>query len=433
MTPRQRYVAYMQSRQVDRMPFHFGWPRASTFAAWRKQGLSADQQARFREFVGIDASTNIGKLDFGPVPKFPIQILEVKDGKAIWIDEWGVKRLDAIRQATPGFATRAYLEFPVKTMDDLREMMQRYNPASPERFEPQPEDNKTATLNPDSYRINQASVCWRDRVSACNDGGDLVHVTIPWLYWTARDWCGFEGLSELLCDNPRLVHELMEFWTDFIIRMLDEPLSHIKVDKVTLNEDMAYKTAAMLSPAMMREFMLPRYKRLYSFLKSKGVDVVLMDSDGHNSQILDVFYPHAIDGIEPMEIAANNDPADYLARHRGIAIEGGIDKRELRFDYPRARREIVRRFDAARRFGRYIPGVDHGVPPDVPLRTYLYMVELLKGLACGEDPQTYEPSCELEKQLGPIEEMFDPIKALAEHDEEEAQLPPALLAAVRKA
>ncbi len=433
MTSRQRYIAYMQGRPVDRMPFRFGGPRASTFAAWRRQGLSPELQARFHDLVGADAGMGIGKLNFGPVPKFPIRILEVKDGKAVWIDEWGVKRLDAISQATPGFATRAYLDFPVKTMDDLHAMMQRYNPASPERFEPQPDDNKDVTLNPDGYRVGQATTCWREMVSTCNSGQALVQLTIPWLYWTARDWCGFEGLSQLLCDNPRLVHEFMEFWTDFVIRMLDEPLSRIKVDKVTLNEDMAYKTAAMLSPAMMREFMLPRYRRIYSFLKSKGVDVVLMDSDGHNSQILDVFYPTAIDGIEPMEIAAFNDPAEYLGKHPGIAIEGGIDKRELRFDKARARREIVARVATARRFGRYIPGVDHGVPPDVPVRTYLYMVELIKGLAGGAYLDTYEPPCELEWRLGPIEEMFDPIKTLADHDEEEAQLPPQLLSALRKA
>lgn len=432
MTSRERYIAYMQGRPVDRMPYRFGGPRSSTFAAWRKQGLSEDLQKQWGRFIGVDAGTGIGKINWGPLPKFPVQILEVKDGKAIWIDEWGVKRLDAISQATPGFATRAYLEFPVKTLDDLHAMMQRYNPASPERFTPQANDNKDITLNPDWYRVGQSAACWRDLVSTCNSGDGLVSVTIPGFYWTARDWCGFEGLSELLYDNPRLVHEFMDFWTNFILRMLDEPLSHIKVDKVTLNEDMAYKTAAMLSPAMMREFMLPSYQRIYKFLKSKGVEVVLMDSDGHNGQILDVFYPSAIDGIEPMEIAAFNDPAGYLARHKDIAIEGGIDKRELRFDKPRARQEVVKRCATARRFGRYIPGVDHGVPPDVSLRTFLYMVELLKGFALGEELDTYEPPCELEKRLGPIEEMFDPIKTLADHEEEEAQLPPELLAAMRK-
>ncbi len=432
MTSRQRYIAYMQARPVDRMPHLFGGPRASTFAAWRKQGLSATQQDRFREFVGADAVTGIGKIDFGPVPKFHIQILDVKDGKAVWTDEWGVKRIDAVSQATPGFATRAYIEFPVKTGADFAAMKRRYDPDSPERFEPQPEDNKLATLNPDWYRVGQATVSWRDMKPICNAGEALVAIAVPGLYWTARDWCGFEGLSTMLYDNPRLVHDMMEFWTDFVLQMLDEPLSHIKVDRVTLNEDMAYKTAAMLSPAMMREFLLPRYRRIYDFLKSKDVELVLMDSDGHNSQILDVFYPTGIDGIEPMEIAAFNDPANYLARHSGIAIEGGIDKRELRFDKPRARREVVRRYAAARRFGRYIPAVDHGVPPDVPLRTYLYAVELLKGLAGGADIETYEPPGELEAQLGPIEEMFDPIRMLAEHAEEPAQLPPELLAAFRR-
>lgn len=432
MTPRERYIACMQARTVDRLPYMFGGPRASTFAAWRRQGLSQGQQDNFRDFVGADPVIGIGKMNFGPIPKFPIQILEVKGGKATWIDEWGVKRIDAISQATPGFATRAYLEFPVKTLEDFRAMTHRYDPACPQRFEPKPEDNKAITLNPDWYRVGQGTVSWRDMKDACNNGQALVALTIPGLYWTTRDWCGFEGLSELFYDNPKLVHEMMEFWTDFIIRMIDEPLRHIKVDKVTMNEDMAYKTAAMLSPAMMKEFMLARYQRIYRFLKDRGVDVVLMDSDGHNGQILDVFYPSAIDGIEPMEIAAFNDPAVYLAGHRDIAIEGGIDKRELRFDKARARREVVKRYATARQFGRYIPTVDHGVPPDVPVRTYLYMVELLKGLAGGADLKTFEPPCELEEQLGPIEEMFDPIKTLDEHDEHEAQLPAELLAAVRR-
>jgi hypothetical protein len=40
-------------------------------------------------------------------------------------------------------------------------------------------------------------------------------------------------------------------------------------------------------------------------------------------------------------------------------------------------------------------------------------VELLQGFANGEDLDTYEPPCELEQQLGPIEEMFDPHAAIA--------------------
>ena len=68
--------------------------------------------------------------------------------------------------------------------------------------------------------------------------------------------------------------------------------------------------------------------------------------------------------------------------------------------------------EQAREHGRYLPRVDHGVPPDIPLRTFLYCVELARGFAEGEDLYTYEPPCELEPQLGEIEELFDPLKAL---------------------
>jgi len=120
-----------------------------------------------------------------------------------------------------------------------------------------------------------------------------------------------------------------------------------------------------------------------------------------------------IDAISPIEIAAGNDPEQILRENPGIYIHGGIDKRELRFDKARARAEVVKRYRAARELGGYVPTVDHGVPPDIPLRTFLYMVELIKGFANGEDLNTYEPPCELEKQLGPIEEMFDPRAAIA--------------------
>ena len=130
------------------------------------------------------------------------------------------------------------------------------------------------------------------------------------------------------------------------------------------------------------------------------------------SDLAGVPWPESIDGICPMEIAANNDPEEYLSEYPGLFIWGGIDKRELRTTREKVRAEVVRRYATARRHGRYVPMVDHGVPPDIPLRNFFYMAELLKGFARGEDLETYEPPCELEKELGEIEEMFDPDAAI---------------------
>jgi uroporphyrinogen decarboxylase len=413
MTPKERFKRVFRREPVDRMPYTFGGPRVSTFRAWRKQGLSEQQVSNWQQFVGGDPAMGIGRIYCGPIPPFEERVIEERGNVRIWVDHWGVKRMDAITQPTEGFAPRKYLEFPVKTPPDFEAMKERFDPHSPGRLEDAFGATPDETHNPDGYRMAGGTVSWRDLVEQCNNAEVIVHVGVPGLYWTARDWCGFEGLSVMFCDQPNLVHEMMEYWTWFIMELLDEPLSHIKADTVTISEDMAYKTASMISPKHMREFMLPRYERLNAFFKEKGLVYVEMDSDGHNSQILDVMYPKGMDGISPLEIAAGNDPETYLRKYPGIFIQGGIDKRELRFSREQLRAEVVKRYRAARRYGGYIPSVDHGVPPDVPLRNFLYMVELLKGFADGEGLETYEPPGELEKQLGPIKEMFDPLKAIA--------------------
>lgn len=414
MTPRERFLAIARREPADRMPYVFGGPRASTFAAWRKQGLSEEQQANWHQFTGGDGSTSIGKLYCGPVPPFEEIVIEERGNYRIWRDHWGVKRRDAINQPTAGFVTRSYIEHAVKNRDDWEEMKKRFDPHSPERTGPGGDGAPLTDLNPNRYRHISDGRLWPDVVEECNNSEYPVRVVLGCLYWTLRDMCGFEGLSMMFYDQPQLVHEMMEYWTWFLMELLEEPLSHIKVDCIILEEDMAFKGQSMISPAHIREFMLPRYQRLYGFFKEKGIDVVEMDSDGYNGQIIPVMYPTGIDGIQPIEIAAGNDPETFLRQYSGLFIEGGIDKRELRFSKEQARAEVVRRYRVARKYGGYIPSLDHGVPPDIPLRTFLYMVELLKGFADGEDLDTYEPRCKLEAQLGPIEEMFDPRKTIAE-------------------
>ena len=197
------------------------------------------------------------------------------------------------------------------------------------------------------------------------------------------------------------------------MELFDEPLNHIKADSIIINEDMAFKKQAMMSPPLIEEFLLPRYIRLYEFFKERGVEAVVMDSDGYNNQILDAMYPQALDGIQPIEIAAGNDPEEILTRYPGIFIHGGVDKRELAKSRERLRAEVATRYRSAWEHGGFIPHCDHGVPPDIPLRNFLYYVELARGLANGEDLDRYEPPCELEEQLGPIEEMFDARSAIA--------------------
>ncbi len=413
MTQRERFRRIIHHQDVDRIPYIFGGPRASTFAAWRRQGLSEEQQRNWGALTGADGFTGVGKFFFGPVPMFKQRVIEEKGNVRTWIDGYGCTRVDAIDQPTDGFATRRYLRFAVQNRDDWERVKERLDPNSPERTHPIDYQDPPETLGTSAPRHGPRGIHWRDNIEAANTSEYPVRLTITGLYWGIRDFVGMLELSVMFYDQPDLVHEMFEYWAWYLMQILDEPLRHIKVDELILNEDMAFKKQAMMSPPLIEEFLLPRYIRLYEFFKERGVEAVVMDSDGYNNQILDAMYPQALDGIQPIEIAAGNDPEEILTRYPGIFIHGGVDKRELAKSRERLRAEVATRYRSAWEHGGFIPHCDHGVPPDIPLRNFLYYVELARGLANGEDLDRYEPPCELEEQLGPIEEMFDARSAIA--------------------
>ena len=86
-----------------------------------------------------------------------------------------------------------------------------------------------------------------------------------------------------------------------------------------------------------------------------------------------------------------------------MALLGAIDKRELRFDFARVKQEVMSKVPWLIEQGGYIPGVDHGIPPDVPVRNFLYMAELIKALAEGRKIGKVNIDC-YENILGPIKE-----------------------------
>jgi len=414
MTQRERYRRIIHGEDVDRLPYMFGGPRASTFAAWLRQGLSEEQRRGWGAFTGAEGFRGVGKFYTGVHPLFEEKLIKEEGNVRTWVDGWGATRQDAIEQPTAGFATRRWLDFAVKDWDDWKRVKERLDPHSPERTRPVPAEEIPESLGPDGYGRHPAGgAYWGDNIEACNNSDVPVRLGIVGIYWGIRDFTGMEGLSVLFYDKPDLVHDMFEHWMHLLMELLDEPLRHIKVDELIMNEDMAFKGQSMMSPPLMEEFLYPRYIKLYEFFKERGVEAVVMDSDGFNYQILDVMYPDTLDGIQPIEIAAGNDPEEMLRRWPGLFIHGGVDKRELAKSRERLRAEVATRYRSAWERGRYIPHCDHGVPPDIPLRNFLYNVELARGFCNREDLERYEPPCELEKELGPIEEMFDPQGAIA--------------------
>jgi len=395
MTPRERFLQTMLFGTPDRIPYQFGQPRESTLNAWYRQGLP--RGIHWDSFVGHDAWETV-PLNFQALPAFEPVVIEEDRHHKTWIDEMGVKRVDHKKLPTPGFVTRTYLDFPVKNRSDFQKMIQRFNPNDPGRL---PVDWDTQ----------------RRRFAGAHDF--VLGMIFPSVFWKVRDWVGFHRICELVYDDPTLLQDMMHFVADFTIEATRRVLVDCQVDYVYFNEDMCYKTASMISPDHVRQFMWPCYRKIVRHLRQYGVSVLIMDSDGCVGDLLPLWIDAGINAIGPVEIAAGNDPIAYRRRFgRNLAMVGAIDKRELRFDPARARGEVMGKVPWLIEQGGYIPGCDHGVPPDIPVRTFLYTCELIKEIACGGRLDVFEPPCELERQLGAIEEMWHPDMALPADDDD---------------
>ncbi len=359
MNGRERFINALSFKPVDRVPL-VEWPiRGSTMARWIKEGYPEGVSPQ--EFFGLDTLSIAVPINMGMYPQFEEKILEKTDRYKIWQDNLGAVRKDFSNDETPGFVTRTWLSFPVKDRAGFLEMKKRYDCSSAGRF--------PVNLTERTDILSQSLV--------------PTHLSIPFLFWTTRDWIGFEELCVMFYDNPALIDEMFSFITDFCIETLRDKIKNMNIDIVEFKEDMAYKNAPMISPQMFRKFMFPHYLRLISFLKSNGVKLVYVDCDGYPGGLIPEFIEAGVDGMSPVEIAAGNDLIKLRQEYPSFAMLGGIDKRELAKGKKEIYNEVMSKVPYMIGKGGYIPHIDHAIPHDVPLLNYIYYRDILTKVVCG--------------------------------------------------
>lgn len=352
----QRFIAAMRFGQPDKIPLEPGWPRQSTLLAWHQQGLpeGKDWRLHLAEALNIPPDVfhheNDLGVNFKMVPSFEEIILEHRLGHYILQDWMGaiVEISDnydhTYLRSARDFVTRKWHRFPVQNPQDwLKKIRWRYNPAQPGRF---PED-------------------FPERCRLVRENGGVLRMDFNGPFWQLREWCGMEGLCMLMAEQPGFVQEMVEFWVDFVVQMLEQVVRLVVPDHVQVSEDMAFKLHAMISPKMVRRFLMPAWQRWNILLKQAGCPVVTVDSDGYIGELIPLWIEAGFDGTWPVEVAAGNDLSQYRRTYaRQMAYGGGIDKRALAAGGEVLLQEL-KRVEPVIRDGGYIPGCDHGVPPDI--------------------------------------------------------------------
>ena len=164
-------------------------------------------------------------------------------------------------------------------------------------------------------------------------------------------------------EYPDEMHEIIDLITEWEIKYATEICKHMKPDALFHHDDWGSQNSSFLSPAMFEEFIVPAYKKIYSFYKANGVEVIVHHSDSYAENLV----PYMIDmGIDVWQgcMSTNNIPEIIKKYGKKITIMGGIDNGRIdKVNWSREaiRNEVAR---ACREYGTrfYIPCTTMGGP-----------------------------------------------------------------------
>jgi uroporphyrinogen decarboxylase len=365
MVPRERMADAARKRR-DIYAITPGAPFLKTefgfycLEAWAEQGMP--QNVPFDQLFDYDPPGDhtlgqLGWCEAAFVPCFETKIVEDLGEHEVEQDYAG-RHVLYFKGRRSGFMPE-YLRHPVTDMASWRENVKwRLDPSSPERW---------ADLE---ERMAQA------RHAAAQ--GLMIVQNVIGGYMYLRSLIGPADLLYAFHDQPELIHDCMRAWCDLADAVIARHQEYVTIDEIFLAEDICYKNGPLISPAMMREFLLPYYQQLIANLRARQIDksrhlYVQIDTDGDCRPVIDVYVEGiGMDVMSPFEVAAGCDVVEIGRQYPGLAMRGGVDKRVLARGRAAIDEMVERIFPATKARGGYIPSCDHGVPAEVPYQDYLY-------------------------------------------------------------
>jgi uroporphyrinogen decarboxylase len=366
MTQKERFNKTLQFKSVDRSPFMEIALWEQTVERWRGEGLpehaaSADLLSG-NKYFGLEGYEIVYfNLTF-PEPCPHDRILSEDERYVTFIDGMGRKRISLKEGSVRGMrmSMDSYVQHPIKTREDFSAIKSGYESGFESRLPGNWAEVKT------SLKKSLRPTLFLDRYFASFG-----------YYSMLRNWMGTEGLSYMFYDDPDLVHNCLDFLTEFITAFLSTALSGVSFDLYYIHEDLAGRNGPLLSPDLFKRFFLRHYARFVAFLKSHGVKNVIVDTDGNFDVLIPLFLESGVGGFGPIEAAAGMDPVGLRKKYGNcFFMIGGIDKRVLTWGRDSVESELRRVIPPMIEQGGFIPTIDHSIPPNVSMDSFRYYLEM---------------------------------------------------------
>jgi hypothetical protein len=309
------------------------------------------------EALGMDQGQEIVDVNLLFCPMYDVEVIEENENYFKYVDLDGITRL-FLKESEVIPTSIKYVISDRKTW----------------------EKTKSERLSPNSIK-QRFPANWGELVKRYkNRRCPLMLGGYPYGYFgTLAHIMGYEKLFLTYYDDPALIHDIQSTFTDIWLAAYEEVFSQIDVDYYFIWEDMSSGKGSMISPEIIREFMLPYYKKLTGFLKAHGVKTIFVDTDGDCHKIIPLIMEGGVTGLLPIEVSCGMDLLKVRKDFPALRVLGGIPKQEIQYGRGRID-EILVPVAESLKLGGYIPTGDHFIPPEVHWEEFVYYRKRLNAM-----------------------------------------------------
>lgn len=325
MTPKERWLAVLEGNKADRVPMDY-WATHEVNLAL-KQHLGCERMREVFDRLHIDAPAEAAPLYAGP-PLLPGE--DMYGCKYEWAD----------------YGTGSYLECvsnPLAQYGSVEEIQRDYTWPSVDWFD---------------FSGIPERVAAREKHPIRGGGSE------PFLIY--KNLRGMEQAYVDLAVNPEIVDycldELFGFCYEYTSRIYEQAPG--KVTLTYVSEDFGSQEGLLISPAMIREFFIPRMKRMIDLAHQAGAYVFHHD-DGAVREIIPDMLEAGVDVLNPIQWRCKGMEREGLKRDFGDALvfHGGVDnQRTLAYgSVEDVREEVMDNIRILGRGGGYILAPCHNI------------------------------------------------------------------------
>ncbi|MGQ9552645.1 MAG: uroporphyrinogen decarboxylase family protein [Anaerolineae bacterium] len=350
MLPRERLLTACRRGQPDRVPYTFSFtpPLQKVF----EQETGASNVAEYFEF---DARS-VGAKPTRKQADFTCYYQDMELPANACIDEWGVLEIPPAGEEV----TTAHFRHRISPLR---------NATSIEEVEAFPFPDLDADYRFEGMAAEIEAI--KRRGLAAMGGVGFSTFDYSWLV---------RGIDAFMVDmiaNPEMTAAIMDRVVA-ILRGAIEQYVQAGVDIIIWGEDVGTERAMMMSPALWRKWIKPRFRSMVEAAKAINPEVVTWyHSCGHIEPIIPDLIEIGIEVLNPIQPEAM-DPAkikrqygDHLAFWGTVSVQrtmpfGSVDD---------VRSEVRERIETVGRGGGFVLAPAHVLEPEVPWRNILAFVE----------------------------------------------------------